>query len=391
MDELQPGHGETAVGAKTNPAALLEAYYTATECALDTPFVSDEAIRTHIEYVCRCVNNRAGARLVLACLLAKLDQPQVDPRKPYTEIGTDDCFSGRVYDEKYLSPFIAAHQLPLNSTTAFLTPALRNINHPLSVTQEIIGTPKDLYRKAIAVLDAVASGGVGVESVFKQVLQTLIRMRNERRARMDSLVATLKHTESALPLSSEAIVTLMSQHLACPHSSRLPVLMISAAYQTAHGALREYALPLAAHNAADSATGAFGDVQICLESDNRLVTVYEMKAKSVMRTDINIALKKIAAAREAGQRIDNYLFVTTGAIDAQVADYARGFYESVGVEIAILDCIGFLRHFLHLFHRARQAYLDNYQALVIAEPDSAVSHALKEVFLTLRIAAESGK
>src|SRR3972149_4254919 len=59
------------------------------------------------------------------------------------------------------------------------------------------------------------------------------------------------------------------------------------------------------------------------------------------------------------------------------------------LEIAILDCTGFLRHFLHLFHRSRIDYLDAYQALVLAEPDSAVSQPLKEAFLALRQAAEA--
>jgi DNA adenine methylase len=46
---------------------------------------------------------------------------------------------------------------------------------------------------------------------------------------------------------------------------------------------------------------------------------------------------------------------------------------------------------LHFFHRARLHYLENYQVLVMAEPESAVSQALKEVFLTLRVAAENVK
>ena len=79
-------------------------------------------------------------------------------------------------------------------------------------------------------------------------------------------------------------------------------------------------------------------------------------------------------------------------IDPLVAEYAATFYEKTdGTEIAIFDCIGFLRHFLHLFHRIRADYLNAYQTLVLNEPDSAVSQTLKEVFLALRQAAESGE
>jgi hypothetical protein len=73
-----------------------------------------------------------------------------------------------------------------------------------------------------------------------------------------------------------------------------------------------------------------------------------------------------------------------------VRDYAAETYERTGgTEIAILNCVGFLRHFLHLFHRLRIEYLNTYQALVLSEPDSAVSQPLKEAFLALRQAAEA--
>jgi hypothetical protein len=81
----------------------------------------------------------------MACLLAKIDRPKVDPRKPYTEIGDPDSFSGRSYDETYITHFINAHRLPCNPTTAFLTPALRNIDQTLTTEVEIVGRPRQLY------------------------------------------------------------------------------------------------------------------------------------------------------------------------------------------------------------------------------------------------------
>jgi len=101
---------------------------------------------------------------------------------------------------------------------------------------------------------------------------------------------------------------------------------------------------------------------------------------------LNIALEKIKLHKAT---IQHYVFVTTDEIDDGVREYAAKLYDELGgVEIAILGCIGFLRHFLHLFHRLRTDFLEAYQELVLAEPDSAVSHALKEAFLALRKAAE---
>jgi DNA adenine methylase len=55
--------------------------------------------------------------------------------------------------------------------------------------------------------------------------------------------------------------------------------------------------------------------------------------------------------------------------------------------MTILDCLGFIRHYLHLFHRHRNAFLDEYQKLLLNEPESAVNFALKQAFLALRQAA----
>lgn len=171
-----------------------------------------------------------------------------------------------------------------------------------------------------------------------------------------------------------------------PHSSRLPVLVVAAAYRAAAEYLGEQAKPPHAHNAADLQTGALGDLEITLANDEHVVACYEMKDKEVTRSDIDRAIQKVV---ESGVLIDNYIYITTRKIDADVAQYAASLYrETGGIEFAILDCLGFLRHFLHLFHRLRLSFLEAYQDLVLSEPDSAVSQPLKELFLTLRRAAE---
>ena len=176
--------------------------------------------------------------------------------------------------------------------------------------------------------------------------------------------------------------------VSCKQFRRLPVLAIAAAYQAAGARLGERVLPLNSHNAADLQTGSLGDVEICLIGDDDVVTAYEMKQKRVTIDDIDAAVTKIA---HASGRIHNYIFVTTDKIDPEVSEYAATCYEETGVtEIVILDCLGFLRHFLHLFHRVRAAFLNAYQSLVLSESDSAVSQSLKEAFLALRQAAESG-
>jgi hypothetical protein len=369
------------------PEQILQDIQQRAAATLNSSVIADNEIRERVDYVCRCVSNRAGARLLMSCLLGKLDRPNVDPRKPYTEIGGTDSFSGRTYDERDLTKFINEHRLPVNSTTAFLTPVLRNINQPLTTDRELVGRPRDLYEKTLKLLEDVATNRIAADVVFVEVVRVLMLLRDEKSARMNSLLEVLKRTEGALSLSSEAIVGLISRHLACRNTSRLPVLVVVAAYEAAGARLSENVSPLNSHNAADLQTGSLGDVEVCLVGDDAVVTAYEMKMRRVTRDDIDAAMTKIVRAPD---RIHNYLFVTTDVIDPLVSEYAATFYEKTdGTEIAILDCIGFLRHFLHLFHRIRADYLDAYQALVLNEPDSAVSQTLKEAFLALRQDAES--
>ena len=109
-----------------------------------------------------------------------------------------------------------------------------------------------------------------------------------------------------------------------------------------------------------------------------------MKLKAVTINDIQAAIQKFYHA----PALDNYIFITTEPVDEDVRMYANTVYDECGIEIVILDCIGFIRHFLHLFHRVRLEFLNEYQRLILHEPDSAVSQPLKEAFLALRRAAE---
>ena len=369
------------------PLRVLERLYAKVEHAQDTPLVADATVLGRIEYVARCLTNRASVRLLMACMLGKIDRPHVDPREPYTEIGGDSSFSGRTYDERYIIQFINSNKLPCNSTTAFLTPALRNIDRPLTMDTVIVGRPAQVYRDTLQILDDVANGRATAADVLADTIRLLCIVRDEKKKRMETLLTGIEESKGGLPLSSETIITLIKQHLACRNASRLPVLVIAAAYRAAKNKIGETARTLLSHNAADEQTGAIGDVEICLANEDEVVTSYEMKLKRVTIDDINRAVTKIASHPH---QIDNYVFITTDTIDQKVNEYAKSMYEQLGgVEIIVLDCISFLRHFLHFFHRIRIEFLDAYQASVLAEPDSAIKQPLKEAFLSLRQAAES--
>ena len=370
------------------PNEILNAAFRRASANLGQPLVLDSAIEEQVNYVARNLKNRAGVRLLMACLLAKLHRPNVDVRKPYTEIGDPDAFSGRAYDERYITALINEYNLPCNSTTAFLTPALRNHSTTLTRDLNLVGKPPQLYQAVLFLLDAVYRNQVEASDLISEVIRLLLLDRNERQNRIESLVATLNTTEDSMPLSSEDIVNLIERHMSLRGTSRLPVLVVAAAYQSAEILLGEKVLTLQSHTAADHQTGALGNVEITLLADDTVATTYEMKAKRVARGDLDRALQKLAVS---DHQVSNYIFITTEAIDEEVQEYARSLYqETGGVEFVILDCVSFIRHFLHLFHRLRSQFLEVYQRLILAEPQSAVSQPIKEAFLAMRQAAETG-
>ncbi len=311
-------------------------------------------------------------------------------RKPFIEVYTGaakkNAYSGRGYDEQYIFDIIQRYRLPCSPTTAFLTPGFRTKNVVLTKDQKLRGRPAEMYEHILDILDAVHRGKLTAREVLDESVRLLLVERNQRKKRLETLLEGLRKDASELPLSSEDIVRLIEQHLQCKHASRLPVLIVAAAYRAAAEKLGEKILRLNPHNAADKQTGALGDVEITLLGDDKVVTTYEMKDKIVTKGDIDIAIEKIVN----GTGIQNYIFITTEPIDPEVRAYATAQYAELGgIEIAILDCLSFLRHFLHLFHRIRADFLNRYQDLVLSEPDSGVNQALKEAFLALRKAAEA--
>lgn len=369
------------------PVDILNSALKEAQTHLAKSFVKNRTVSSKIEFISRNIQNRAGVRLLMSCLLAKLSNPKIDIRKPYTEIGAKDSYSGRKYDETYIGNFITEHRLPCNQTTAFLTPALRNRNIALTTNVNLVGKPPEMYQYVLDVLDLVHQQTISPNLLLSEICRQLIIMRDENKQRIKSLLKNLDDIGS-ISLSGEDIINLIEQHLNCKGSSRLPVLIVAAAYNTISKYIGEKILPLHSHNSADKQTGALGDVQITLLDNKNIVTSYEMKMKKVTINDINIALQKLG---NISYKIDNYIFITTDTIDNEVKEYAKSLYEQTGgIEVTVLDCLGFLRHFIHIFHRVRLQYLEQYQKLVITEPDSAVSQPLKEAFLALRQAAESG-
>lgn len=373
---------------ESTPNTILENLYLQANNDIHNSLLNHKETKVNIEAICRCNSNKAPIRFLMSCLLAKIHKQNIDIRKPYTEIQDEDTFSGRFYDEKFIEPFIHKYKLPCNPTTAYLTPAFRNLDRILTPDLTLVGRPREIYEAALKILNAVYENKEKPEFVLQEIIQLLLVIKSEDELRMQQLIADLRQPFDFLPLSTEEIVKLLSQHLNCKYTSRLPVLIVASAYQAVKDQVGENIKPLAAHTAADKQTGTIGDIEIILRNDEKIITCYEMKDKRVSKIDIEIALDKVAKMEN---KIDNYIFITTDVLEEEVIEYAKSLYEKASIEFAILDCIGFIKHFLHFFHRKRNDFLNIYQSMVLNEPTSSVPQPLKEAFLALRRSLEADR
>ena len=70
-----------------DPRHILKSAYRRALENVSTPLIEDPQVISRIEYLARLGSNRAGARFILSCSLAKAYRPEYDIRQPYTEIG----------------------------------------------------------------------------------------------------------------------------------------------------------------------------------------------------------------------------------------------------------------------------------------------------------------
>ena len=104
----------------------------------------------------------------MACALAKIHNPKLDIRKPYTDIAGDDGndnYSGRSYDETYVEALKnKPYELPINSTTAFLTPGFRTKNIVLTTDVELEGRPTEMYEAVLQLFDDIQKNRVSAQN-----------------------------------------------------------------------------------------------------------------------------------------------------------------------------------------------------------------------------------
>lgn len=109
---------------------------------------------------------------------------------------------------------------------------------------------------------------------------------------------------------------------------------------------------------------------------------YEVKDRPVTRADLEVALEKIA--RQADGELQQYIFFGTAkAAGDAVSELLSPLYTETGIDFLQLDCVEFVRHFLSIFHMARESFIEGFQLAIEAESNSAISDTVKIAVLAI--------
>jgi DNA adenine methylase len=239
-----------------------------------------------------------------------------------------------------------------------------------------------VYAALVSLLQDVEQGRLTAKGCLTEVIRQLVLMREAQRESIERLLASAQTRTGEL--SAQQITEIVGEHLRQPRSSRLPVLVVAAVYEVIAEMTGKTLRELSPHTAADMRTGALGDIEIVLPAQSHPYTVYEVKARSLRRSDIDTALQKLA---QSSVPVAQYVFVVTNPVAEEIHSYLKDVNNKhVGTEFQIFDCIQMLDHFLHLFHERRREFLDKYTSLVVQ--DTAVNQKLKEKLLELVRMAE---
>ena len=180
-------------------------------------------------------------------------------------------FSGRGISERVVYPWMEIRKLRTSKsgwqTRTFERPKPYTLEYP-----ENIGFLRDEF---LALLNFVSTGAV----TSYNLLAYLLRLEVSYRTSIESLKKKLKKDTDFVP--SFSLQSFLNDFFSLEKSSRLPVLCVYSIYQCIYNEYNLYSdfelLEIGDHEAADSRTGACGDIEISSKEDKSIFEAVEVK------------------------------------------------------------------------------------------------------------------
>ena len=326
----------------------------------------DDPLKSHIDTVLG-ESSKGILAVLLTSLLKKSITPAQDIRKHQSNMVGG--YSGRTLDTNVTTPFLQDNYFPSMAESGWLTRSLEQ-NRPYNMDYSGSIRPKKLKMAFLHILDLVQKNG-NPDSIIVYMLQEMIKQRDARKIP----VTTPRN------LRIDQIMYVLNKHFTEEYgdrgAARLPVLAIYAAYQQMVVEVNRYRgcrlKEMKPHTAADSRTGALGDVEI-EDSQGNIFEAIEVKhGQAITKRMINNAYNKFRT-----EQIKRYYILTTyedyDASD-EVTNTILRIHTSHGCQVIVNGVMHTLRYYLRLLN-STDDFIKNYVELL--KSDLAIMYEHKE-------------
>ncbi len=290
------------------------------------PTLDDTALLRRFDEVYASAT-QAYREVLLGCVLAKLQDRNVDIHKPYLGHGAG-AFSGRTLDERVVNPFLHDKRVP-SSRGPYLSTFRRSVQFEPATREGL--RDKAGYDSLLDILDRVNTvTRRQLTSLLRYTLLQFIRLRDAA----DVQVVRLQR------ISLEQYDRLIDGLLATPSGGRFPVILVEAALTAVSERFGlNWSIEVQGINVADRPAGAGGDIMV--RSSDVLLLAAEVTERPVDRDRVVATFQ----TKIAQQGIEDYLFFVRGRVDESVMRQARQYFAQ-GHEVSFLELTVWLRTLL---------------------------------------------
>lgn len=309
-----------------------------------------EPLRRHLDQLSEKADSSATAAFtnVVTGLGIKVAYPSLDVRYHQIQIQEPPHFNHRNVSEKIVYPFLRDNDFH-GAKSGWQT---RTLERPKPYILSYDENIKAVKKEFLAVYHAIEEGGADASRVLAYLFQDQIIRRDERtidlvKPKIDDIAT---------------IVDLFEMHFSSSYkgsgASRLPVLALHSLYSVIMPELKRFdglgLAQLQLHSAADSQTGAVGDIEIKSE-DGAVFEALEVKH------NIPITLELVADSvkKLTQNQVDRYYILTTSKScvpSGEIQERIKEIKERTGCQIIVNGVIPTIRYYLRLVESPRAIF-----------------------------------
>ncbi len=347
--------------------------------------LDDYSLSEKLAYALKDISNLSqkastGFTNIITCLAIKAAMPKVDIR--YHQVQIQDTtdrpagFNFRGISEKTIYPWLSDHTFE-GAKSGWQTRTFERPKPYMLTYDENIG---DIKSSFLTTFHEIEENGQSADEALAYLVHLQLIHRESKR-----IVISIPRTKDI-----QLIVKVFKDHFfhsyrASKGASRLPVLALYAIYSVLIEQLERYngmeLKPLEEHSAADSQTGAIGDIEVINTETNNVFEAIEVKHNIAL----NGRIIQDATAKIMSKSVDRYYILTTHP----ACEPDDALYQKIANVKALYNCqliangvIPSLKYYLRLLSDPSLVF-PKYVELLAS--DKSIKHEHREVWNKLAI------